>query len=41
MPESEKVSLEVLDDLLCNLFDGMHILQSVPLTKTVTKVTID
>ncbi len=41
MKESEKISLELIDNLVASTFDGMHILRSVPVTRTVTKVTLD
>ena len=41
MPESEKICLELLDDLFSSALNGMHILKSVPQTKVVTRVTLD
>lgn len=37
---SEKISMELLDELF-NAALGIHILRSVPVTRTVTKVALD
>ncbi len=40
MKESEKVSLELLDEIFMKAL-GVHLLISVPVTRTVHKVTLD
>ena len=40
MPDSEKISLEILDDLF-NKALGIHVLNSVPVTHTVERVVVD
>ena len=38
--ESEKICMELLDDIFEQAL-GLHILKSVPVTRTVTRVTLD
>ena len=40
MEESEKISMEVLDEIM-NKALGVHILMSVPVKRTVTRVVPD
>lgn len=41
LPESEKIALEVLDEVFAKALNGLHILQSVPVTRVINRVTID
>lgn len=41
MKDSEKISLELIDNLIASTFNGLHVLRSVPVTRTITKVTLD
>mmetsp|Transcript_26610 Transcript_26610/g.35599 ORF Transcript_26610/g.35599 Transcript_26610/m.35599 type:complete len:114 (+) Transcript_26610:150-491(+) len=41
MNESEKITLEVLDEVFSSAIPDLHILHPVPLTCTVAKVVLD
>ena len=41
MKESEKMALELLDEIFSKAVEDFHILHSVPVTRQVTKVVLD
>ena len=41
MSEEEKIALELLDEIFSSAVPDMHILQAIPVTKTVMKVVVD
>jgi len=41
MKAGEKIGLELMDEIVNAAFPGLHILQSVPVTRTVTRVILD